>query len=106
MKKLVVMLSVTVIMMLTCVGCGTREQGSQVTTTTYETEMEELNELAEDTINDSMSLYQAAFEEIFGEDFDGSQLTYDMEENWIYGDCIVSHEYVEEVAYNLMVNGY
>ena len=106
LKKYFVILGVAVTMMLACVGCGTEEKETKVTTTTYETEMEELNDLAEDTMEYSTALYQEAFVEIFGEDFDESKLGYDMEENWIYGDQVVSHEYVEEVAYNLMVNEY
>ena len=99
-KKLLVLGAA--VMMICMVGCGEEETD---TTTSYETQMiDECEALAEELNTGVYDLYDATFKEIYGEDFDISNLTFVDEYTVSYEGKTVSIEYVEEVAYNLMIN--
>ena len=92
-------------MMVSCVGCGKDEVKEEVkTTSTYENtvkEAEETSEKLESYVND---MYEDAFKEIFGDDFDMSKLTVNDDDTVTYEGTTVSWDYVEEMAYNSMTN--
>lgn len=102
LKKMMVVLGVTAMMMVTCVGCGKEEVNEEGVTTSYVqtvNETEETSEKLESYVND---LYEDTFKEIYGDDFDMDKLTVNDDDTVTYEGTTVNWEYVEETAYNLM----
>ena len=100
MKKMIIL--VGMVAMLFC-GCGRDNHVKAEKVNTIDTTIEQCNELAEDTISEMTDLYTRALEEIYGEDLEVKAYKFDDEGVMINGR-FVSWEYVEEVAYNLMLN--
>lgn len=106
LKKLLLLVGVTA-MMLNVVGCGSKDDKVVESTSIYEEANTEAIELRDEIINESVSMYMDTFKELFGEDFDVNQLTYDAETDTIsYEGQLISWDYVEEVTYNNMVNNF
>lgn len=100
MKKIMFILGMA--MMLFC-GCGNTENVEAETVSYMDTKVEQLNEQAEDMKNDMIDLYTRALEEIYGEDLETQDYEIDDIGITINGR-FTSWEYIEEVAYNLMMN--
>lgn len=89
--------------MLFC-GCGRKTEVETETMSFVETSIEELYDTAYEIFDYSMNLYSDAAKEIFGDSYDDTKATYDI--NGItYDGRFVSWEYLDEVAYNSMING-
>ncbi len=106
LKKILVVLGVTA-MMISVVGCEKKEDSVAETTSIYKQTYTESIELCDEITNESVSVYIDTFEELFGEDFDINQITYDAETNEVsYKGQSVSWDYVEELACNNMVDNF
>lgn len=102
LKKMMVVLGVTAMMMVTCVGCGKEEVNEETETFSYLQTVDEAEETSEELISYVNDLYTDTFKEIYGDDFDTDKLMINDENSVTYEGITVSWEYVEEVAYNLM----
>lgn len=102
LKKMMVVLGVTAMMMVTCVGCGKEEVNEETETISYLQTVDEAEETSEKLISYVNDLYDDAFKEIYGDDFDMDKLMINDENSVTYEGTTVSWEYVEEVSYNLM----
>lgn len=100
MKKLMVLTGL--IAMLLC-GCGHETEVKTETVSVVETTIETMEEVTDELCDYAANLYIEAVREIYGDSFDDTKATCDL--NGItYEGRFISWEYVEEVAYNLMIS--
>lgn len=105
MRKILVVLLLGVAAMMFIVGCGETKEVVETTPSTYEQTHKEAEQLRDEIIDESVSMYLDTFKELFGANFDVTKLTYNAETNMVlYEENSVSWDYVEELTYNNMVN--
>ena len=105
MKKLLLVLGATAIVMTSVVGCGKQEVKEEVQTTSiYEETVNEAEETSEELVSYVYDLYIDTFKEIYGDDFDVEKLEMVDNNTVSYEGKAVSWDYVEEMAYNSMTN--
>lgn len=103
-KYLVIMLGVTAIMMTAC-GCGNQEETVEAETISEMDQIvNECQETSDELCADVYDLYNETFKEIYGDDFDMDELMIVDDSTVSYEGQTVSIEYVEELAYNNMMN--
>lgn len=110
MKKVIITVLVIVTLLAGTAGvlvaCDKYAKSAETeveTVSVVESKIDEINEDTNELVNYIVGMYVSAAEEIYGDDFDDTKATYD-NKGITYEGRFVSWEYLEETAYNSMMN--
>lgn len=100
---IVTLLAGTAAVLVACDKYAKSAETEVETVSVVETKIDKINENTDKLLDNIVDMYISAAEEIYGDNFDVTKATYN-DEGITYESVFVSWEFLEEAAYNSMMN--